>query len=159
MHVDRCENQNADNNNPRNPDTARTDNSSSGLGASRPAATATPPPAFPRDSSAFPGDATSAAMRLHALWTCATRTTRSSAAPAWPMYSSSVGGVSAAAVARPCRRLLRHAPGRRASGARAASGGGGGGGGREREAAVAGNLKLAGAERGGGGGGRERITA
>lgn len=138
MHVDRCENQNADNNNPRNPDTARTDNSSSGLGASRPAATATPPPAFPRDSSAFPGDATSAAMRLHALWTCATRTTRSSAAPAWPMYSSSVGGVSAAAVAAAmpsaATARARETGERRASGEwrrrgrrRAREGGGGGG--------------------------------
>ena len=77
---------------------ARTDNSSSGLGASRPAATA-PPPALARDSSALPGDATRAAMRLHALWMCATRTVRSAAAPAWPMCSSSVGGDAAAAAA------------------------------------------------------------
>jgi len=77
---------------------ARTDNSSSGLGASRPAATA-PPPALARDSSALPGDATRAAMRLHALWMCATRTVRSVAAPAWPMCSSSVGGDAAAAAA------------------------------------------------------------
>uniref|UniRef100_A0A0A9GCR2 Uncharacterized protein n=1 Tax=Arundo donax TaxID=35708 RepID=A0A0A9GCR2_ARUDO len=75
------------------------DNSSSGLGASRPAATAPLPPAFARDSSALPGDATSAAMRLHALWMCAKRTVRSAFAPARPMCSSSVGGDAAAAAA------------------------------------------------------------
>lgn len=75
---------------------ARTDNSSSGLGASRSAATLPPAAPFALDSSALPGDATSAAMRLHALWMWATRTVRSAAAPAWPMCSSSVGGDAAA---------------------------------------------------------------
>lgn len=140
-HAVKCENETT-NSTQEHAKPARTDNSSSGLGASRSAATPPPPAAFALDSSALPGDATREAMRLHALWMWATRTVRSAAAPAWPMCSSSVGGDAAAAAAA-MSSVAAAASGWQTKARRRANGG------RRRRRCSGGRFEVGGSERGG----------